>query len=121
MLCNCYPERLGHCIVYQGPGIFNTFFSAVKVFIDPKTVSKVIFINGDVSDGSPNDVKMREIVGDNWKILCGAEQPLYQPKSSPGYNHETFWPTVIERMNLIKMKCDALTESTTLSGDDGLV
>ena len=41
MLCDCFPERLGHLICYQPPWIFKGVFEAVKIFIDPKTVSKV--------------------------------------------------------------------------------
>ena len=41
MLCDCFPERLGHLICYQPPWIFKGVFEAVKSFIDPKTVSKV--------------------------------------------------------------------------------
>ena len=102
MLCNCYPERLGHCIVYTPPFIFQTFFNSVKSWIDPKTVSKVIFISGDVSEGSANDMHLKDIIGNNWKELTGAGQPIYQPNSSPGYRHEIYWPTVIERINKLK-------------------
>jgi hypothetical protein len=55
MLCDCFPERLGHCICFQPPGIFIPVFNAVKGFIDPKTVSKVKFVYGDISEGSEND------------------------------------------------------------------
>lgn len=84
MLCNCYPERLGHCIVYQAPSVFRMFFNTIKGFLDAKTVSKMVFIGGDVSDGSANDIKLREIVGDNWKTLCGAEQNILKKGCSPG-------------------------------------
>lgn len=106
MLCNCYPERLGHCIAYQPPAVFRTFFNAVKGWMDPKTVSKIHFVIGDVSEGSENDAKMRTIVGDNWKELTGAEQPVGTSgkngsfgkslKCSPGYNHDTYWKTIEE-------------------------
>ena len=98
MLCNCYPERLGHCIVYQPPAIFRTFFNTVKVFLDPKTVSKLVFVVGDVSDGSENDSLMRQIIGQNWKQLTGAEQPVVKAGSSPGYDHQVYWPTVLDRV-----------------------
>ena len=38
MLCNMFPERLGHCICYQGPKYFEYFFGLVKPFVDPKTI-----------------------------------------------------------------------------------
>jgi hypothetical protein len=55
MLCDCFPERLGHCICYQPPGIFIPVFNAVKRFIDPKTANKVMFVYGDIAEGSAND------------------------------------------------------------------
>jgi hypothetical protein len=51
MVMNYYPERLGHCIMYKGPAVFGIFFNAIKKLVDPKTASKIVFINGDVSDG----------------------------------------------------------------------
>eukprot|EP01038_Epipyxis_sp_PR26KG_P012344 gene12344-16555_t len=96
MLCNCYPERLGHCIIYLSPSIFKMFFDSVKSFIDPKTVGKLIFIVGDVSEGSPNDKLLHSIIGPNWKILTGAGQPIYNKNCSPGYNHVLFWPKIME-------------------------
>ena len=30
MLCNMFPERMGHCICYKGPAYFTTFFNIVK-------------------------------------------------------------------------------------------
>jgi hypothetical protein len=61
----------------------------------------MIFITGDVSDGSKNDLLLREIIGDNWKVLTGAEQPVMQitpTPSSPGYDHAKMWPAFIERV-----------------------
>lgn len=103
MLCNTFPERLGHCIAYRPPYVFKAFYESVKPFLDPKTASKVVFIYGDVSDGSANDTTLRTIIGDNWKVLTGAEQPVLKPNTSPGYNHEVFWPTVIERYERFKI------------------
>jgi len=98
MLSTAYPERLGHLIAYQPSSFLPTVFNAVKSFIDPKTVSKIHFINGDVSDGSPNDIKMRQIIGNNWKKLTGADQPELSPGCSPGYDHRVYWPTVEARL-----------------------
>ena len=66
--------------------------------IDPHTVSKVTFIRGDVSDGSSNDLLLKNIIGDNWKELTGATQPIYAPRSSPGYKHDVYWPAHVERV-----------------------
>lgn len=107
MLATCYPERLGHCIAYCPPSIFKTCWNMFKGFLDPKTVQKIVFITGDVSDGSENDVKLREIIGDNWKALTGGEQPVLKKGCSPGYDHAVFWPTVQQRLNRIKQQSDA--------------
>jgi hypothetical protein len=97
MVCNAFPERLGHCIAYRAPSIFKTVFNGVKSFIDPKTVSKVMFITGDVSIGSENDLKIKEIIGDNWRELCGAEQPTLKKGNTPGYDHDQHWPMTMQR------------------------
>mmetsp|Transcript_15037 Transcript_15037/g.25074 ORF Transcript_15037/g.25074 Transcript_15037/m.25074 type:complete len:303 (+) Transcript_15037:243-1151(+) len=102
MLSRCYPERLGHAIAYQPPTIFPTVFNAVKMFLDPKTTSKIVFISGDVSDGSKNDLELKSIIGDNWKILTGAEQPVVVPGCSPGYDHSKHWPSVLARLETLK-------------------
>jgi CRAL/TRIO domain len=39
-----HPERLGCAVVYDAPAMFSTLFSAVKLFADPITVRKVVFI-----------------------------------------------------------------------------
>lgn len=49
---------------YRPPWIFGAVFEAAKAFIDPKTASKIVFVNGDDKDGSENDKKMHEIIGE---------------------------------------------------------
>ena len=104
MLCNMFPERMGHCICYKGPAYFTTFFNLVKPLIDPKTVSKIRFINGDVSDGSNNDTLLRDIIGDNWKEITGATSQVVKKGASPGYDHCAYWPRLMERIRLIQDK-----------------
>lgn len=53
----------GHLILYQPPWVFKAVFEAIKRFIDPKTVSKMIFLYGDDSYGSSNDLLMRSVIG----------------------------------------------------------
>jgi len=101
ILCSCFPERLGHCICYQPPTYFITFYNTIKSFIDIKTRKKVVFISGDVSDGSPNDVTMRMIIGDNWKKLTGAEQQVYKKNCSPGFQFDTYWASIIGRYDAL--------------------
>ncbi|RYH02928.1 hypothetical protein EON65_47550 [archaeon] len=112
MMCTCFPERLGHCIAYRPPGIFRTFFDTVKGFLDPRTVSKMIFITGDVSDGSENDKLLRKIIGDNWKVLTGAEQSRVDDKTSPGYIHHKYWPTVVERLEEVRSRSTSAKNSS---------
>jgi hypothetical protein len=104
MLCNAYPERLGHCVAYMAPSLFSVVFAGVKYLMDPKTVAKVHIITGDVSDGSPNDLKLRSIIGDNWKVMCGAEQPVLEPKCTPGFRHSQYWPMAMDRLRPLLSK-----------------
>lgn len=83
-----FPEHLGHAVVYKPGLLFNSLWSACKVFMDAKTVRKVLFISGDVSDGSKNDLLLKDIIGDKWREWCDC------PKDA--YNHATFWPQVLE-------------------------
>jgi len=62
----------------------------------------MVFINGDVSDGSPNDLKLKGIIGPNWKKLANVDEPSETPLSSPGYRHDVYWPTVIERVAILQ-------------------
>jgi hypothetical protein len=104
MLCDCFPERLGHLICYQPPWIFKGVFEAVKSFIDPKTVSKVHFLVGDDADGTENDTTMRTVVGDHWRTLTGAGQPVLVPGNSPGFDIGKYWPDVMARVKALQAK-----------------
>lgn len=94
ILCDCFPERLGHIIAYQAPGYFSWLLGALKCFIDERTMSKLVFINGDVSDGSSNDATLRQIIGSNWKELVGVNCGVISANSSPGYRHSDYWPVI---------------------------
>lgn len=41
MVCNQYPERLGHCIMYKAPRVFTAFWKVAHRFLDPATAAKV--------------------------------------------------------------------------------
>ena len=104
MLCDCFPERLGHLICYQPPWVFKGVFDAVKMFIDPKTVSKVIFLVGDDAEGTDNDTTMRNIIGDNWRTLTGAGQPVLVPGCSPGFDFQVYWKDVMARVSNLQQQ-----------------
>jgi hypothetical protein len=78
--------------------------SVFRVAINPREV-------GDGSEGAKeadgtagsgeedceDDVMLKEIIGDNWKVLCGAEQPVVKKGNSPGYDHSVHWPMSMSR------------------------
>jgi len=45
ILQNHYPERLGIAVCFNPPTIFRVFWSIIAPFIDPKTYTKIIFVN----------------------------------------------------------------------------
>ena len=45
ILQNHYPERLGLAVCFNPPTIFRVFWSIISPFIDPKTYSKIVFVN----------------------------------------------------------------------------
>jgi hypothetical protein len=47
VLQNHYPERLSVGILYNPPHIFETFYTIVKPFLDPRTARKVKFVYSD--------------------------------------------------------------------------
>ena len=104
MLCSCYPERMGHIVFYQPPLMFIPFYEAVKGFIDQKSISKAVFVRGDVSEGSVNDVHMKSLIGPNWKDLTGSDRPKCNPASAPGYDHDKFWPKLMSRVCAIQAR-----------------
>jgi hypothetical protein len=91
-----FPERLGHCILYQPPRLFSGTFAIASRLMDAVTRQKVIFVNGDVSAGSANDKLLSDVISPDWKRLTGAEQPVLSPKCSPGYRHEEYWPKILQ-------------------------
>lgn len=75
----------------------------------------MIFIRGDVSEGSENDTLLKTIIGPDWKILTGADQPIHSPGASPGYKHDEYWPTVIARAEERKRKKEEIQKEYGIS------
>jgi hypothetical protein len=75
----------------------------------------MIFIRGDVSDGSDNDRLLQSIIGSDWKILTGADQPIHSPGASPGYNHGEYWPEILLRAEERKKKSESEDNTSSAS------
>ena len=63
--------------------------------MDPVTYGKIVIIKGDYSPGSKNDEKMQLLIGPRWREKCGVDAPRQDKKSSPGYDHKTYWPALL--------------------------
>jgi len=95
MLSNGFPERLGHMIIYKPPFALYAMYNTFKVFLDPKTVSKIIFITGNIDGGSQNDKLLTQILGANWRDITNAEAaPSKVKEEVAGYSHAEHWPKV---------------------------
>jgi len=90
-LTDRYVEHLGSAIVYQAPAYFNVLWLAAKPFLDKQTATKIIFINGDVSEGSHNDRILKDVIGENWKRQCDVPLPGDKLKRKE-YQHHQVWP-----------------------------
>jgi len=95
-LLNHFPERMGHCIMYNPPRVFAGFFHSIRPFLDPVTREKVRFFRGSFTDGSPNDLALKQLLSDDWKAITGVSSARLKPNCSPGYDHETYWATVAQ-------------------------
>ncbi len=104
MLTQCYPERLGHCVVYLPPFVFKAFYDSLSFMIDAKTLQKVVFLYGDVDDDSDNDRIMKEIIGNDWKKLTGATMPVLKPGHSPGYDHRLHFSKMLSNYEKLSGK-----------------
>jgi len=107
MVCNQYPERLGHCIMYKAPAIFTAFWKAARNLLDPATAARITFISGDTSVGSDNDRALTSILGDNWRELTQQDAPVWEDGGSRGYKHEAAWARAMQE------------ESDWLTGQEG--
>lgn len=90
IVCNHYPERLGVCIFYQAPYVFSAVWNLACTVIDAVTKSKVVFVSGDVSDGSANDKLLRDVVGPKWKELTGV------CNNGNGFDPDQYWKIVVQ-------------------------
>mmetsp|Transcript_11823 Transcript_11823/g.16971 ORF Transcript_11823/g.16971 Transcript_11823/m.16971 type:complete len:172 (+) Transcript_11823:369-884(+) len=91
IVCNQYPERLGHCIMFKAPSVFTAFWKVAKRFLDPVTAEKITFISGDTSPGSANDARLIRILGENWRQLTRQDEAVCEKGGSRGYVHAAAW------------------------------
>ena len=80
------PFFSGHLVCYKAPWVFKAVFEGFKIFLDAKTVSKVVFVYGDHSDGSETDVLMQKVIGKYVNIIWGL-----QPYLISWYFRVTIW------------------------------
>ena len=97
MLTRYYPGMLGAAVLYQAPRMFEWLFAAIKPLLDPTTASKIVVISGDVSRGSPNDTRLVDLIGSDWRERTGCEQPVLSPGCTSGFVHESYWQSILDR------------------------
>ncbi|XP_061352540.1 uncharacterized protein LOC133297418 [Gastrolobium bilobum] len=76
-----YPERLGLAIFYNPPKVFESFWTMVKPFLEPKTYKKVIFAYPD----NPRSRMMMEELFDMDKL-----EYYFGGKNTNGMNYEAY-------------------------------
>ncbi|KAG2687475.1 hypothetical protein I3760_09G052700 [Carya illinoinensis] len=82
-----YPERLGLAILYNPPKIFESFWTLVKPFIEPKTFKKVKF----VYPNHPESQKIMEELFDMDKL-----ESKFGGRSSAGFVYQTYAQRMME-------------------------
>jgi len=90
-----YPERMGHCILYQPPTLFNVCWKMASPLIDPRTKQKIHFMSGKFDKDSPNAQKLNGILGEGWRDLVGIDTPHSATKAR-GYDQTKYWSSLEE-------------------------
>ncbi|KAK9905299.1 hypothetical protein M0R45_000303 [Rubus argutus] len=81
VLQNHYPERLGLGILYDPPKIFESFWTMVKPFLEPKTFKKVRFVYSD----NPQSQKTMEDLFDIEKL-----ESAFGGRNPSGFDYEAY-------------------------------
>ncbi|MED6122559.1 hypothetical protein PIB30_040863 [Stylosanthes scabra] len=76
-----YPERLGLAVMYNPPKVFESFWTMVKPFLEPKTFKKVIFAYPD----NAKSMRMMEELFDMDKL-----ESYFGGRNRAGWNPESF-------------------------------
>ena len=53
-------------------------------------------VRGTYEEGSKNDEMMKLLIGPDWRAITGVGGEKATPKSSPGYDHASYWPAACE-------------------------
>lgn len=80
ILQDFYPERLGLGILYNPPKVFESFWTMVKPFIEPKTFKKVKFVYPN-----PESLKIMEEFFDLDKL-----ESAFGGRNSDGFNYQAY-------------------------------
>ena len=106
ILSTVFPESMASVVVLNPPAYFTSLYAVVSSLMDARTRSKVLLLPGGAGPGSASDLKLREMIGPNWRALTGAGQPMVKGWSerlsrmvdaSPGFSIDRYWPTVLDR------------------------
>ncbi|PWN28100.1 hypothetical protein BDZ90DRAFT_231861 [Jaminaea rosea] len=87
ILQNHYVERLGVALCINVPWVFKAFWSAIQPFIDPVTKSKCKF-----DEGIKSEVPAAQLSAE------------YGGDVDPKYNHDAYWPKLVEQCDEIRAK-----------------
>lgn len=76
-----YPERLGLAIFYNPPKVFESFWTMVKPFLEPKTYRKVIFVY-------PDNPRSRMVIEEH--LDMDKLETYFGGKNTVGFNYEAY-------------------------------
>ncbi|KAH9247037.1 hypothetical protein BASA81_015375 [Batrachochytrium salamandrivorans] len=74
ILMTVFAERMGHAVLYQPPKIFTMFLNLLSNILDAHVMEKIIWVRGDVSVGSANDLLMINTIGPNWREIVAFDR-----------------------------------------------
>ncbi|XP_057948442.1 uncharacterized protein LOC131144080 isoform X2 [Malania oleifera] len=103
-----YPERLGLAILYNPPKIFESFWTMVKPFIEPKTFKKVKFV---YSDNAQSQKIMEELFD------MGKLESAFGGRNKDGFDYKAYreWIREDDRKKLVLIKSEIPSPSHALS------
>ncbi|KAI4348527.1 hypothetical protein L6164_009240 [Bauhinia variegata] len=121
ILQNHYPERLGLAILYNPPKVFESFWTMVKPFLEPKTFRKARFVY-------PDNPKSRMIMDELFDL--NDLEPFFGGRNALGFNYKVYAEKMKEddkkMSDLIFSSCSSpsylqsvLSESQNLESENG--